>query len=100
MHVRGYRAVAGHRNGGLVLIAGIALLPLLASCSWLGRASNACRDPQIPADPENRPALQAAAGLEAPDTRNAVKIPALNEPEPARGAEEPCLSRPPSFGNT
>jgi uncharacterized lipoprotein len=94
------RGAAGCNRNGRLLLAGLALLPLLASCSWLGRASNTCREPQIPADPQNLPALKAAPGLEAPDTRNAVKIPALSEPERERGNDSPCLSRPPSYGST
>jgi uncharacterized lipoprotein len=43
------------------------------------------------------PPLKAPAGLEAPDTRNALKVPALDIPERTRGREEPCLDAPPPF---
>ena len=36
-------------------------------------------------------------GLDAPDTRNAIKVPPLNEPERPRVPGDPCLSQPPSF---
>jgi uncharacterized lipoprotein len=43
------------------------------------------------------PPLKAPPGLEAPDTRNALKVPPLNTPERPRGKDEPCLDTPPPF---
>jgi uncharacterized lipoprotein len=43
------------------------------------------------------PPLKAPAGLESPDTRNALKVPALNTPERTRGVDEACLDAPPPF---
>ena len=43
------------------------------------------------------PPLKAPVGLEAPDTRNALKVPALDVPERARGQDEACLDAPPPF---
>jgi hypothetical protein len=43
------------------------------------------------------PPLKAPDGLEAPDTRNALKVPMLSSPERARGRDEPCLDVPPPF---
>ncbi len=43
------------------------------------------------------PPLKAPAGLEVPDTRNALKVPPLNTPERPRGKDEPCLDMPPPF---
>jgi hypothetical protein len=43
------------------------------------------------------PPLQAPPGLEAPDTRNALRVPPLNTPERTRGKDEPCLSAPPPY---
>ena len=37
------------------------------------------------------PPLQAPPGLDAPNTRNALKVPPLNTPERERGKNEPCL---------
>jgi hypothetical protein len=36
-------------------------------------------------------------GLDAPDTRNALPIPPLSEPERPRKAEDPCLDAPPKY---
>jgi uncharacterized lipoprotein len=43
------------------------------------------------------PPLKAPPGLESPDTRNTLKVPALNSPERVRGRDEPCLDAPPPF---
>jgi hypothetical protein len=43
------------------------------------------------------PPLKAPAGLETPDTRNALRVPVLNTPERPRGRNEPCLDAPPPF---
>ena len=44
------------------------------------------------------PPIRVPVGLDAPDTRNAIKIPPLTEPQVARGPNAPCLSAPPNFG--
>ena len=46
------------------------------------------------------PPLKAPDGLENPDTRNVLKVPALNTPERVRGRDEPCLDAPPPFETT
>jgi uncharacterized lipoprotein len=43
------------------------------------------------------PPLKAPPGLEAPDTRNALKVPELSTPERVRGRDEACLDMPPPF---
>ena len=44
------------------------------------------------------PPLKIPAGLDAPDTTNALKLPTLNEPPPAaRKGKQPCLDEPPPF---
>jgi uncharacterized lipoprotein len=72
---------------------------LLSSCSWLGRHGDKCREPTVPGGLQNRPPLQAAAGMDLPDTRNAIKVPELTEPEKPRTRSDPCLSLPPSYGS-
>jgi len=69
-----------------------------AGCSWFHHGSRAkCREPTIGANARNLPPLKVPSGLDAPDTRNAVKIPPLTEPEHPRGLKDPCLSSPPSY---
>lgn len=46
---------------------------------------------------QEMPPLKAPEGLDAPNTRNALKVPPLNTPERVRGRDEPCLDTPPPF---
>lgn len=46
---------------------------------------------------QEMPPLKAPDGLDAPNTRNALKVPPLNTPERVRGRDEPCLDAPPPF---
>jgi uncharacterized lipoprotein len=43
------------------------------------------------------PPLTAPPGLEVPNTRNSLKVPALATPERKRGRDEACLDMPPPF---
>jgi len=71
----------------------------LSGCSLFHRHGKAagCKEPVIGQDAKNLPPLQVPPGLDAPDTRNAIKIPPLTEPERPRAPGEPCLSMPPSY---
>ena len=80
-----------------LLALSIALLAT-PGCSWFRHGSHSrCREPTVGAGSRNLPPLQVPAGLDAPDTRNAIKIPPLTEPERPRSLKDPCLSRPPSY---
>ena len=57
-----------------------------------------CPEPPVSEDVKNMPPLRVPPGLDAPDTRNAIKVPPLTEPVVARAPDAPCLSAPPSFG--
>jgi hypothetical protein len=76
----------------VTLCAGFAVLP---GCKRLF-ASN-CSKPQAYADAQSLPPLRIPVGLDGPDTRAALKIPDLNEPEAPRGPKDPCLVDPPAF---
>ena len=76
---------------------GLAAL-MLSGCSWMHRNRlSSCRETTVVTDARNNPPLKVPPGLDAPDTRNAIKVPDLNEPERPRGPHEPCLSQPPSY---
>jgi uncharacterized lipoprotein len=82
----------------LALAAAALLLAALGGCSWMHHGKRAgCREPAIGAEARNLPPLKMPPGLDAPDTRNAIKVPPLDEPERPRASNEPCLSQPPSF---
>lgn len=57
-----------------------------------------CEVPPTPEEAATIAFLNVPAGLEAPDTRNALRIPELKEPErPPRGEGARCLEQPPAF---
>jgi uncharacterized lipoprotein len=73
-----------------------ALLPALSACHMLG--INSCHGPQAYLGAHSVAPLKVPAGLDAPETNNALRIPALNEPAPpARKGKDPCLDEPPAF---
>jgi hypothetical protein len=80
----------------IVLTAALcASFILLPGCKRMF-ASN-CSKPQAYADAQSLPPLRIPVGLDGPDTRAALKIPDLNEPEAPRGPKDPCLVDPPAF---
>jgi uncharacterized lipoprotein len=78
------------------VLALAALLPALSACHLL--RSNACHGPQAYMGATSVAPLKIPAGLDAPETNNALRIPVLNEPAPpARRGRDPCLDEPPAF---
>jgi opacity protein-like surface antigen len=88
--------------GRLVGVFACALALLAGSgCAWMRhghKSAPKCHDPPVTGDTRNFPPLRVPAGLDAPDTRNAIKVPPLPETASARLPDEPCLTDPPSFG--
>jgi uncharacterized lipoprotein len=77
-------------------VFGLACLMLLGGCSWFG--GKGCHKPQVYEDAKTAPPLRVPVGLDGIDTRGALKIPDLTEPEPPhRSADEPCLDEPPAL---
>jgi uncharacterized lipoprotein len=75
------------------------LVPLLVAAggcrSW---GAKTCHQEQPYAQAKSVPPLIIPAGLDAPDTTNALRLPQLTEPTPPpRTAKQPCLDEPPSF---
>lgn len=57
-----------------------------------------CHDPAPYSRAQSAEPLRIPPGLDAPDTRNALKIPELNEPQPPpRGTGDSCLDAPPKY---
>jgi uncharacterized lipoprotein len=82
-------------NGVALAVIGLTL----SGCQTWHRINHTCA-----ADTENyRQAnsvtpLRVPMGIDPPDTKSALQIPALNEPAmPPRGPKEPCLDEPPKF---
>jgi uncharacterized lipoprotein len=78
----------------------LAPLAMCASGCHVVRAisKRECHEPQPYMKATSVPSLQIPTGLDAPDTTNALRLPALNEPAPPpRTSKDPCLDEPPSF---
>jgi uncharacterized lipoprotein len=72
------------------------LLLVLGGCHALG--AGACHGSQPYMSAKSVPPLKIPPGLDSPETGNALRIPALNEPAPPpRKGKEPCLDEPPPF---
>jgi uncharacterized lipoprotein len=77
----------------LILLCASALV--LSGCGRLFKTT--CAKPEDFAAAEERPPLKMPAGRDAPDTRQALPIPPLNEPEKPRSEADPCLDTPPRY---
>jgi len=74
------------------------LMLMLSGCHPFRHFTYACHKTQPYMQATSIPSLKIPSGLDAPDTTNALHLPALNEPEPpARKGREPCLDEPPPF---
>ena len=86
-------------SGALILCC--AMLPLLSGCAipFFHRHNKdaGCREKPFVQNTENRPPLKIPEGMDAPDTRSAIRVPELDTPERVRAKNEPCLSRPPNY---
>jgi uncharacterized lipoprotein len=82
-----------------VVVLLLALLPLLGACHlFRGATAKACHSPQPYQKAASVPPLKVPTGLDAPDTTNALRLPALNDPSPPpRSGKQPCLDEPPPF---
>jgi uncharacterized lipoprotein len=85
------------------LMLGLTLLAVLvtAGCNPFRRHSaknELCKEPEGYAQAAEAKALTVPAGLESPDTRNALRIPDLTTPPPPpRTKGQGCLDEPPSY---
>jgi hypothetical protein len=89
---------------GAVRLLGLGVLLLtLAGCHMsllhpFRSLTYACHKRQPYQGQVSVPPLVIPAGLDAPDTGNALHLPALNEPAPPpRKGREPCLDEPPPY---
>jgi uncharacterized lipoprotein len=81
------------------ILALVPLLLVLSGCHLIRAVSaSGCHESKTYLQAQSVPALKVPAGLDAPDTTNALRLPQLNEPPPPpRRGKEPCLDAPPSF---
>jgi hypothetical protein len=79
---------------------------VLPACSWMpfrhsgkeGKA-NSCNKPQLYEQAQGAAPLRVPVGLDALNTRTALKIPDLREPEAPRKPSDACLDEPPKYSN-
>jgi len=81
------------------IVVALLLLPLVGGCHMFRSATaKACHGSQPYQQAKSVPPLIIPSGMDAPDTNNALRLPALNEPAPPpRKGKEPCLDEPPPF---
>ncbi|MGB6604425.1 MAG: hypothetical protein WA747_10325 [Steroidobacteraceae bacterium] len=80
------------------LLGFAALLLTLAGCHPFRNMAFSCHKRQPYMGQTSAPPLIVPAGLDAPDTTNALHLPTLNEPAPPlRKGKEPCLDEPPPY---
>jgi uncharacterized lipoprotein len=78
----------------------LTLLVGVSGCHMLHNkfSSNRCSVSRTYEGERSVAALKVPAGMDAPETANALRLPQLNEPAPpARARGAPCLDEPPSF---
>lgn len=76
------------------LVPALTALVLLSGC---GVFRGNCHEPGAYTKAQSIPLLNIPPGLEAPDTRGALRIPELHEPERPRGPGDACLESPPKI---
>jgi uncharacterized lipoprotein len=85
----------------LTVVACLIAMLVTAGCNPFRRNSAAeeiCKEPEGYATALEGKTLTIPAGLESPDTRNALRIPDLTTSEPpARKKGDGCLDEPPSY---
>ena len=88
---------------GMKIATGFMCVTLLAGvsgCHMLHNkfSSNRCAESRTYEAERSVAPLKVPAGMDTPDTVNALRLPQLNEPAPPpRPRSAPCLDAPPSF---
>jgi uncharacterized lipoprotein len=94
----GQTKVASLMRNVAMFVASLLAVSLLSGC---GKHAVTCKQSNKDyVGAQEVPPLKAPPGLEAPNTRNALKVPPLNTPERMRGRDEPCLDAPPPYTTT
>jgi uncharacterized lipoprotein len=84
-------------KSGLSFGVAMVLAATLSGCGMFRGSASDCRDASVYAGAESVEPLKIPAGLQAPDTRNALKVPELNVPEAPRAEGSKCLDAPPPY---
>jgi uncharacterized lipoprotein len=76
----------------VVFIAFLAL----AGCGMFRPSFESCAEKPVYANAKELPPLRVPEGVDAPDTRNALKVPQLTAPE--KPLDGRCIDVPPAYG--
>lgn len=79
------------------LLLCLACVSLAAVAGCRGVVGGSCHKPQAYAQAGNLPPLRVPAGLDGPDTTEALQVPDLQEPEVPLDPDGPCLEAPPAI---
>ena len=75
-----------------------AIVPVLSGCqAFHALTARSCTKPRHYTLARSIPPLKIPIGLDAPDTRHSLVVPALKGPTPPPPAGQPCLDAPPSY---
>lgn len=100
--------MSGRRRGPHAALSALCLCGALATglvgCSlyrsvFHGSRDRGCTEKPLRGDTRNLPGLKVPEGMRGPDPRSQVRVPALDETEPARAPGQPCLDAPPSYAS-
>ena len=83
--------------GTIRCVALAAAAAVASGCKLLPDAYTSCSKPQPYQAAAESPPLKVPAGSDQPDTRNALKIPAVTAPERPKDGKS-CIDHPPSYG--
>ena len=79
-------------------IALVAMAAATSGCNLLPDAYTSCAKPQPYQAAEETAPLKVPSGSDLPDTKNALRIPAVKAPERPREGDA-CIDHPPSYGS-
>jgi uncharacterized lipoprotein len=85
---------------GLRIVVGLAAVAWgLSGCHMFRAITHSCElDTDSYRQAGSVAPLRVPLGIDPPDTKSGLQIPALNEPAlPPRGPKDPCLDEPPKF---
>jgi uncharacterized lipoprotein len=85
---------------GLWKVVPLGMLAVgLSGCHTLHSLTHSCgKDIDGYTKATSVPSIRVPLGMDPPDTKSGLAIPALNEPAPPpRGPNDPCLEEPPKF---
>jgi uncharacterized lipoprotein len=80
------------------LLVLIGLAAAMGGCG-LFRPDQSCHKPQAYESSKAMARLKVPAGMEAPDTRDALVVPHVDSPEAPKSASGACLDEPPRYRN-